>query len=131
MGLFRRKPKPEIELPTKTTVSVQSRTIDATNTGGLRDELLETLKEHGIEPGQNRVIDASSIPGLSEEIMGALGQSGVWQQAFTGGVSAAPQHADPVDQISRLAELHKKGHLSDLEFDTAKQKILDENWEKH
>jgi hypothetical protein len=132
MGLFRRKPKPEIELPTKTTVSVQSRTIDAANTGGLRDELLETLKEHGIEPGQNRVVDASSIPGLTEEIMGELNKSGVLQQAFGAmGAALEPAHDDddPVAKLGKLAELHKQGVLSDYEFAVAKQKLLDERWE--
>ena len=123
MGLFKKK-------PVKTEVTVHSETIDASNMGDLRGEIMETLKEHGIEPGQNRVIDASSVPGLSEEIMGALHQSGVWQQAFGAMAGAAPdQGHDPVAQLGKLAELHKSGVLSDYEFAVAKQKLLDERWE--
>jgi hypothetical protein len=31
---------------------------------------------------------------------------------------------------TQLAELHKKGVLSDSEFDLAKRKLLDQNWSK-
>ena len=51
--------------------SMQSaQTIDARNVGGLRDDMLEILKRHGIDPmsGQMSAIDASDIPGLQEEI---------------------------------------------------------------
>jgi hypothetical protein len=54
MGLFRKKPKTEI--------TVQSETIDASNMTGLGEEIMETLKEHGIEPGQHLVINASAFP---------------------------------------------------------------------
>src|SRR3954471_12809318 len=123
MPLFRKKKG-------NTEVTVHSETIDATGMGDLRGEIMETLKEHGIEPGQGQVINASSVPGLSEEIMGALGQSGVLQQAFgaMAGASIEPQHDDPVDQLARLADLHKQGVLSDYEFSVAKQKLLDQRW---
>ena len=32
----------------------------------------------------------------------------VWQQAFAGPGAAPPEHDDPVDQLAKLAELHKK-----------------------
>ena len=122
MGRFKKKP------PEGTGVTVQSETIDASNTGDLREEILYTLKEHGIEPGRPQVINAGDVPGLTEEIMGALNQAGVWQQAFAGLGAAAPEHDDPVEQLAKLAELHKKGGLSDYEFAVAKQKLLGENW---
>jgi len=81
--------------------------------GDLREDILDTLKEHGIEPGQPQVINASEIPGMTEEIMGALNKAGVWQQAFAGLGAAAPEHDDPVGQLTKFAELHKKGVLSD------------------
>ena len=124
MGLFKKKPKPE-----ETSIEVHSQTIDASTMPGLGQEIMETLKEHGIEPGKPQVIDANSIPGLSEEIMTALNQSGVWQQAFGAMAGAQPEHDDPVDQLAKLAELHKKGVLSDYEFAVAKQKLLEERWQ--
>jgi hypothetical protein len=122
VGIFKKKPKTE--------VSVHSETIDASNLTGLGGEIMETLKEHGIEPGQSQVIDASSIPGLSKDIMGALNQAGVWQQAFGAMAgAAAPDDDDPVSQLAKLADLHKSGVLSDREFAVAKQKLLDERWQ--
>jgi Short C-terminal domain len=123
VGLFKKKP------PVDAEITVHNETIDATNMGDLREEILDTLKEHGIEPGQPQVINASEIPGMTEEIMGALNKAGVWQQAFAGLGAATPEHDDPVDQLAKLAELHKKGVLSDYEFAVAKQKLLGENWD--
>ena len=124
MGLFRKKAR-----GVDTSIELHSQTIDATGMGDLREEILDSLKEHGIQPGTPQVIDASSVPGLSEEIMGALNESGVWQQAFGAMAGVQPEHDDPVDQLAKLAELHKKGVLSDYEFAVAKQKLLGENWE--
>jgi hypothetical protein len=121
--LFRKKPKPG-----EASIEVHTQAINATGMGDLREEILDSLKEHGIEPGTPQVIDASSVPGLTEEIMGALDQAGVWQQAF-GAMTAPEEHDDPVEQLSKLAELHKKGVLSDYEFAVAKQKLLGENWD--
>jgi hypothetical protein len=130
MGLFKKKPETP-ETP-ETTVNTQSEVVDLHGTD-LGEQIRHTLAEHGIEPDSGKVVDASSVPGLSEESLGALNQSGVLQQALGGTAvegGTAASSSDPVDQIARLAELHKQGHLSDLEFETAKQKILDENWQK-
>src|SRR3954454_22114538 len=101
MGLFRRKAR-----GVDTSIEVHSQTINATGMGDLREEILDTLKEHGIQPGTPQVIDASSVPGLSEEVMGALNQSGIWQKAFGAMAGAQPEeHDDPVSQLAKLAEL--------------------------
>src|SRR4051812_37839336 len=119
MGLFRRKAR-----GVDTSIEVHSQTIDATGMGHLREEILDTLKEHGIQPGTPQVIDASSVPGLSEEIMGALNHAGVWPQALGAMSGAQEQHHDPVSQLAKLAELHQQGVLSEYEFAVAKQKLL-------
>ena len=124
MGLFRKKAR-----GVDTSIELHSQTIDATGMGDLREEILDSLKEHGIQPGTPQVIDASSVPGLSEEIMGALNHAGVWQQALGAMSGVEEQHDDPVSQLAKLAELHKQGVLSDYEFAVAKQKLLGENWE--
>jgi hypothetical protein len=130
VGLFKKKPP---EVTEATEISVQSQTFDARNMGDLREEILDTLKAHGIEPGKPQVINASDVPGLTEEIMGELNKAGVWQQALAGmgaleGLSA-PAQDGPVDQLEKLAELHKQGVLSDYQFEVAKQKLLDERWD--
>jgi len=124
VGLFRKKAR-----GVDTSIELHSQTIDATGMGDLREEILDSLKEHGIQPGTPQVIAASSVPGLSEEIMGALDHAGVWQQALGAMSGVEEQHDDPVSQLAKLAELHKQGVLSDYEFAVAKQKLLGENWE--
>src|SRR4051812_14948659 len=100
---------------------------DVKNLTDLQAEMMKTLKEHGIEPGAMPAVDISKIPGMSERIEQAMEQARAMQQAWLGNMGA-PAASDPVEQIARLAELHKKGVLSDTEFDLAKRKLLDENW---
>jgi hypothetical protein len=123
MGLFKKK---------GAKITVRSEIVDASNVAGmagLGEEIMETLKAHGIEPGTSMVVDTSDLPGLNKEIMEKLGQAGVWEQAF-GVTMGAPAHQDhdPVAQLERLAELHKKGVLSDYEFAFAKEKLLGQSW---
>jgi hypothetical protein len=119
MGLFRKK---------GAKITVRSEVVDVAGLEGLGEEIMETLKAHGIEPGTSTVIDASDVPGLNKEIMEALGQAGVWQQAFGALETPVAPESDPVDQLERLAELHKKGVLSDYEFAFAKEKLLGQSW---
>lgn len=131
MGLFKKK-QPDAQPVPETSVSFQNEVVDATGAMGLRDDILETLKEHGIEPGSGQVVDASSIPGLSEQIMKELGQHGIQMPSFEGMTmvpGAAPVASDHVEQLAKLAEMHKKGALSDYEFAVAKEKLLGQNWD--
>lgn len=131
MGLFKRKrPDDPPPAPEATVVSTLSGAVDVTGASDLREEILHALEEHGIDPETHQVVDANAIPGLNEEIMRTLGQHGIEMGALGaafGGTAAGP--TDPVDQLARLAELHKSGVLSDYEFAVAKQKLLDERWE--
>ena len=104
--------------------------FDAQNLEGLQADIMKTLKEHGIEPGHMPAVDISKIPGMSERIQQAMEQAKEMQQAWLGNLGGAPAHDDPVEQLAKLAELHKKGVLSDTEFDLAKRKLLDQNWSK-
>src|SRR4051794_21982151 len=97
------------------------------NLEGLQADIMKTLKEHGIEPGAMPAVDISKIPGMSERIQQAMEQAKEMQQAWLGNLGA-PAHDDPVEQLARLAELHKKGVLSNTEFALAKAKLLDQNW---
>jgi hypothetical protein len=100
---------------------------DPQNLMEMQAQIMKTLKEHGIEPGQMPATDVTKIPGMSERIEQAMEQARAMQQAWLGNLGA-PAASDPVAQLERLAELHKKGVLSDTEFDLAKRKLLDENW---
>ena len=100
---------------------------DPKNLTDLQAEIMKTLKEHGIEPGHMPAVDIAKIPGMSDRIQQAMEQARAMQQAWLGNLGQ-PASNDPVEQLERLADLHKKGVLSDSEFDIAKRKLLDENW---
>jgi Short C-terminal domain len=42
------------------------------------------------------------------------------------GATASPQHIDVVEELTKAAELHDKGVLSDAEFESLKKKLLGE-----
>src|SRR5581483_9120940 len=100
---------------------------DVQNLMGLQAEIMKTLKEHGIEPGGMPAVDISKIPGMNDRIKEAMEQARSMQEAVFGHLGE-PAAADPVEKLARLAELHKKGVLSDSEFDFAKRKLLDSDW---
>ena len=90
---------------------------------------IEEFASREYEHGFVTDIEADAAPpGLSEEIMGALNESGIMQQAWSS-VFAPADGDTPVEQLEKLAELHKKGVLTDYEFAVAKQKLLGEHWE--
>jgi hypothetical protein len=62
VGLFRKKPPEGTE---NTEIHVQAQTFDASNIGDLREEILDTLKQHGIEAGKPQVVNASDVPGMT------------------------------------------------------------------
>jgi hypothetical protein len=65
-------------------------------------------------------VDARSEAALHQSVLGALQARGV---TITEG---APQAADPLDKLKKLADLHTQGVLTDAEFETEKAKILRE-----
>jgi 16S rRNA (guanine(966)-N(2))-methyltransferase RsmD len=57
-----------------TMESSSSQTIDLRGSGA-REEIVEVLREHGIDPDkEGQTIDASTVPGLQEAIFSALGE---------------------------------------------------------
>jgi Short C-terminal domain len=42
-------------------------------------------------------------------------------------VAAQPQHVDVIDELTKAAELHAKGALTDAEFEALKKKLLAES----
>jgi hypothetical protein len=110
-----------------TTVSAEtSQTIDLRGSGA-REQIIEVLRAHGIDPDeQGQTIDASTVPGLQEAIFSALGQAGVDipQAGGFGGTVGAPQ-ADPLDQIEHLARQRDAGQITEAEFEAQKKRLLD------
>jgi hypothetical protein len=111
--------------PGNAQVEQSSQTIDLRGTGA-RDQIMDVLLQHGIDPDkEGQTIDASTVPGLQEAIFSALGQAGVSipQAGGFGGAVSAPQ-ADPVDQIEHLAKQRKAGQITEAEFEAQKRQVL-------
>ena len=69
----------------------ESQTIDLRGTG-VREEILEAMRSHGIDPdaADGAQIDASSMPGLQQQILQALSNHGV----DLGSIDGAAIHID-------------------------------------
>lgn len=118
-------------------VSQSSQTFDASNVAGLRDNMLEILKRHGIDPssGQSMAIDASNFPGLAEEIQSALGGAGIqvgsfnWAPEGTPGImqmGQPPDGTDADDRLRKLGQLRDSGLITAEEFAQQRSRILGE-----
>jgi hypothetical protein len=57
-----------------------------------------------------------------QQAAGTVGMAGGTSHAWTG----APASGDPLDRLSKLADLHDRGALTDAEFEAQKQKLLGE-----
>jgi hypothetical protein len=112
-----------------------SQTIDATGAMGLRDDMFEILRRHGIDPesGQAVSIDASSMPGLADEIQKALSSHGIqipeasWAPQGTDGImqmGVPPAGADTEDRLRQLTELLQSGLITQEEFNQQRSRII-------
>jgi hypothetical protein len=103
-----------------------SATIDLRGTD-TRDQIVEALREHGIDPDKKgQTIDASTVPGLQRSIFSILGKVMPIPNAggFGGGVAAPKQ--DPLDQVAYLDQQRDAGKITDAEFEAQKKQLLEE-----
>jgi hypothetical protein len=118
-----------------TVVTQSSQTIDATGAMGLRDDMFEILRRHGIDPesGQAVSIDASSMPGMAEEIQKALSTHGIqipqanWAPQGTDGImqmAVPPAGADTEDRLRQLTQLLQSGLITQEEFEQQRSRII-------
>ena len=82
-------------------------------------ELVKQIKSDP-EGFRQRMLAQAEAAGVSTTIM-APG----WI-APAGGGATQPAHVDVVDELTKAADLHDKGALSDSEFETLKKKLLGE-----
>jgi len=54
-----------------------SQTLDLRGMEGVRDEMREVMRQHGVDPDSGVAMDASSVPGLQEALLKVLAQHGV------------------------------------------------------
>jgi len=55
----------------------QSHTLDLRGMEGMRDEMRDAMRQHGVDPDSGVAMDASSVPGLQEAMLGVLARHGV------------------------------------------------------
>ena len=60
--------------------------------------------------------------GVSTFVMTPQGMTPIGHPAS----APAPQHVDVIDELTKAADLHTKGALTDAEFDALKKKLLGE-----
>jgi hypothetical protein len=92
------------------TWSGNAQVIDARNVPGLRAQMVETLKQYGIQ--------MADVP--------APGAPGAAGAPATPAAPAPADDEDPVQKLEKLSVLHKQGVLTDAEFQSAKAKALGE-----
>lgn len=82
------------------------------------DKVFLDLKQPSPQTADMTVVAPEGISGLGEQIKAALQSDGVRP------ATAAP--VDPLDQLAKLAELRRRGVLTDAEFEVQKRKLLGE-----
>jgi hypothetical protein len=112
--------------PAKAQVEQSSQTIDLRGTDA-RDQVLDVLREHGIDPDKKgQTIDASNVPGLQQALMsilaGKFGEQIPSAGGFGGAVSVPQQ--DPLDQVEHLAKQRDAGRITEAEFEAQKRALL-------
>ena len=124
-----------VTTPPEVSVTQTSQTLDASGAMGLRDDMFEILRRHGIDPesGQAVAIDASTMPGLANEIQQALAGHGIqipqasWTPQGTDGImqmGVPPAGADTEDRLRQLTELLQSGLITQEEFNQQRSRII-------
>ena len=91
------------------TWSGNTQIVDARNVPGLRAQMIETLKQYGIQ------MSDLPTPGVPMAASSSAPDAG-----------ASSSEEDPVAKLEKLSALHKQGVLTDEEFQAAKAKVLGE-----
>lgn len=119
------------------SVSQQSQTIDARDNEELRNAILKTLNEHGVDAQKGQTVQVTD-PETMKAIFQTLSEHSedlahMQQQALAnlGGFAAAGGAQfggsggdDSLSQLERLQKLHDQGILTGDEFEQQKRKIL-------
>jgi len=91
------------------TSSGNTQIVDARNVPGLRAQMIETLKQYGIQMPD---LPAPGVPMAASSSAPAA--------------SGSSEEEDPVAKLEKLSAPHKQGVLTDEEFQAAKAKVLGE-----
>jgi hypothetical protein len=94
------------------------------------NELIKAVTANAPAPGSNIMIGDQSLADMmaQAQAQAAQYQAGMGQAGMTPGAVGGPTpaaRADPIDRLSKLADLHDRGVLTDEEFEAQKAKILE------
>ena len=95
------------------------------------NQLIAAVSANAPAPGANIMIGGQSLADMMAQAQAGMAQAGVVPGAMPGmapptmpGSAPVPAQPDPVEQLSKLAELRDRGVLTDEEFAAQKAKIL-------
>jgi hypothetical protein len=89
---------------------------------GGKGPISDLIKEIQADPMafRQKMMAQAQAAGVSTFVMTPQG----FQQMGGAGGGAAPSHVDVVDELTKAADLHDKGVLTDAEFEALKHKLL-------
>jgi hypothetical protein len=93
---------------------------------GASDELIKAVGANAPAPGSNIMVGDQSLADMVAQAQAGMAAAGISPGAVPGmpGTPAPAAQPDPVEQLSKLADLRDRGVLSDEEFEAQKAKIL-------
>lgn len=86
------------------------------------DELIKAVSGNAPAPGANIMVAGQSLADMMAQAQAGMAQAGIDPMTVPGTAPAA--QPDPVEQLTKLADLRDRGVLSDEEFAAQKAKIL-------
>ena len=84
-------------------------------------EMIQQIKADP-EGFRQRMLAQAQAAGVSTFVVTPQGMTPIGHPA----AAPAPQHVDVIDELTKAADLHDKGALTDAEFDALKKKLLGE-----
>ena len=88
-----------------------SQTLDLRGMEGVRDEMREVMRQHGVDPESGVAMDASSVPGLQEALMKVLARNGVDLSQF-GDLAGRPVRRHAQRLLLRRRRLPRRQRLA-------------------
>ena len=73
-----------MQMPDVTVEDQGSHTLDLRGMEGMRDEMREVMRQHGVDPDSGVAMDASSVPGLQSALLAVLARHGVDMSQYWG-----------------------------------------------
>jgi Short C-terminal domain len=90
------------------------------------NQLIQAVSANAPIPGANVMVGGQSLAEMMAQAQARMAQAGITPSGMTdmSGMTGAAAQPDPVEQLTKLADLHDRGVLTDEEFAAEKAKIL-------